>query len=135
MYSAGRRPLKPTEKGGTELLTSLASKWSHSDLLASIISGNSASATWKPAAKKARSSTNVVGASAESVPDIVKAQSVIQSGDVPASNVASDPSAMSTAVGREDLNDNGPNDSGLNDSEPEIVEEDPEAEMSKIRLC
>ena len=76
-----------------------------------------------------------MGASAESVPDIVEAQSAIQSGDVPASNVASDLSAMSAAVSGEDPNDNGPNDSGPNDSEPEIIEEDPEAEMSKIRLC
>ena len=136
MFSAGRHPLKPTEKGGKELLTSLTSKRSRGDSLALIISG-SASSTQRPAAKKARSTTTeITGArmtesvptSGRSSPDIVEAPSA-----VPASDPPSTMSATVETVGGED--------SGLedSDSDPEIVEEvieeDPEAEMSKIRFC
>ena len=101
MFSAGRHPLKPTEKGGKELLTSLTSKRSCGDSLASIVSG-SASSTQRPAAKKARSTTNIMGASmtesvptsGQSSPDIVKAPSVVRLA-VPPSDL---PSAMSATV-------------------------------------
>ncbi|KIL60456.1 hypothetical protein M378DRAFT_180424 [Amanita muscaria Koide BX008] len=133
MFSAGRRPLKPTEKGGKELLTSLTSKRSRGDSLVSIISG-SASSTQRPAAKKARSTTTgasmteSVPTSGRSSPDIVEAPSAVPESDPP--------STMSATVETVGGEDSGPEDS---DSDPEIVEEDveedPEAEMSKIRFC
>ena len=137
MFSAGRRPLKPTEKGGNELLTSLTSKRSRGDSSASIVSG-SASATQRPAAKKARSTTNInitgasmtesVPTSGRSSPDIVEAPSAVPAADPP--------STMSATVETVGGEDSDPEDA---DSGPEIVEEDveedPEAEMSKIRFC
>ena len=135
MFSAGRRPLKPTEKGGRELLDSLVSKQSCGDSLPSNASDSTSSA--RPAAKKARSGNettiaikSVPTSDLRSNPDsdvqVVQDPLDVPSDDElpPASRTISRQSSMPDIV-ELDVND---------ESAPQQVTAEDEAKMSKISI-